>query len=109
MGRLRRLALLGVGGAVAAAIVDRWLAGQAARGTLSPPVIITTIEIDAPVERVWEGAADIEGQPRWMTEMKPVRLTTPGPVGVGTRVEAEVRIAGVGVADPVEIDLWEQP
>jgi hypothetical protein len=44
-----------------------------------------------------------------MTEMKAVRITTPGPVGVGTRGEADVRILGIGVSDPVEIVAFEPP
>ena len=30
------------------------------------------IVIDAPIERVWAELADIEGQPRWMHDMKSV-------------------------------------
>ena len=61
-----------------------------------PPPIASLIVIDAPIERVWAELADIEGQPRWMPEMKAVRLLTPAPVGVGTRGEATVRILGHG-------------
>ena len=41
------------------------------------------IVIDAPIERVWAALADIEGQPRWMHEMKAVRLLTAGPSASG--------------------------
>ena len=67
------------------------------------------IVIDAPIERVWAEVADIEGQPRWMHEMKAVRLLTPGPVGVGTEAEADVRILGIAVTDPVTITEFEPP
>ena len=43
-----------------------------------PEPIESMIVIDAPIERVWADVADIEGQPRWMHEMKAVRLTAPG-------------------------------
>jgi uncharacterized protein YndB with AHSA1/START domain len=104
IGRLFRLAAAGV---VAAFVIDRILATR--RGSEPPPPIRSMVAIDAPIERVWAELADIEGQPRWMTEMKAVRITTPGPVGVGTRGEADVRILGIGVSDPVEIVAFEPP
>ena len=74
-----------------------------------PPPFSSLVVIDAPIERVWAELADIEGQPRWMHEMKAVRLLTPPPVGVGTRGEATVRILGIGVTDPVEITAFDPP
>jgi uncharacterized protein YndB with AHSA1/START domain len=65
--------------------------------------------IDAPIERVWAVLADVEGQPRWMREMKAVRLLDPSPVGVGTRGEATVRVFGLAVTDPVTITEFEPP
>ncbi len=41
--------------------------------------------------------------------MKEVRLTPPGPVHVGTRGEATVRIFGIAVTDPVEVTAFEPP
>jgi hypothetical protein len=53
--------------------------------------------------------SDIEEQPRWMHEMKAVRMLTPPPVGVGSRGEADVRVLGIGVTDPVTITEWDPP
>jgi hypothetical protein len=44
-----------------------------------------------------------------MHEMKSVRLLTPGPVRVGTRGEATVRIFGIAVTDPVEVTEFAPP
>jgi uncharacterized membrane protein len=74
-----------------------------------PKPFDSLIVIDAPIEKVWSELADIEGQPRWMSEMKAVRLLTPSPVGVGTRGEATVRILGMAVTDPVEVTAFEPP
>ena len=41
--------------------------------------------------------------------MKAVRLPTPPPIGVGTRGEADVRIFGIAVTDPVTITEFEPP
>jgi uncharacterized membrane protein len=69
----------------------------------------TLIVIDAPIERVWEVLADVPGQPRWMRDMKAVRILTPGPIAEGTRSEGTIRILGITVTDPVEITTWEPP
>ena len=72
---LLRLALLGLG--PRAGSLDRVL--RRADGDAPPAPIPSLIVIDAPIERVWAELADIEGQPRWMVEMKSVRLLTPPP------------------------------
>lgn len=102
--RAVRVALVGAGIGYA---LDRVLADHSAGA--APAAISSTIVIDAPIERVWAALADVKGQPRWMREMKAVRLLTPGPVGVGTEAEADVRIFGVAVTDPVRITEFEPP
>ncbi len=103
----RRLLLLAAVIALKAWLWDRWLAGR--RGSRPPePLHMLTI-VDASPEETWEVLADIPLQPEWMHEMKEVRLTTPGPTGVGTRGEATVRIFGIGVTDPVEVTAFEPP
>ena len=99
-----RLALAGAG---IGYVLDRVIANHA--DGASPRSIDSMIVIDAPIERVWTELADIEGQPRWMHEMKAVRLLTTGAVGVGTKGEADVRIFGVSVTDPVTITEFEPP
>jgi uncharacterized membrane protein len=104
----RLLALFGIG-LGAAGLADRTLA----RGILGQPPSTRAIRslavVEAPIDRVWAAISDIPAQPRWMHEMKAVRLTTPGPIGVGTRGDADVRIFGIGVTDPVELTEWEPP
>lgn len=70
-------------------------------------VVTRSIRIEAPREAVWDVLADIPGQPRWMRDLKSVRLTTPGPVGVGTRAVGRVRMFGLTADDPIEIDVFE--
>ena len=99
-----RLALVGAGITFA---LDRILAEQS-KGQVPEP-IESMVVIDAPIERVWAMVADIDRQPEWMTEMKAVRVVTPGPIGVGTECEAQVRILGITVTDPVTITAFEPP
>lgn len=104
---IRTLLRLGILGAVGSWLVDTWLRRRAGGGP--PPPFATLVVIDAPIERVWTALADIEGQPRWMHEMKSVRLLTPPPIGVGTRGDATVRIFGLGTTDPVEVTEFAPP
>ena len=99
-----RLGVLGVG----AGIVADQLLRRRADGK-PPAPIESVIVIDAPIERVWAVLADIEGQPRWMHDMKSVRMTTPGPVAVGSRGEATVRMFGLTVTDPVTVTEIRPP
>lgn len=101
---LLRVAL--IGGALGW-VVDRVLAAR--RGARPANPIRSMVVIDAPIERVWDTLADIEGQPRWMLDLKSVRILTPGRVGVGTRAEGEIRIFGIGALDPITITAFEPP
>lgn len=104
---IRGLLRLGLVGATIGYAVDR-LIGETAK-TDGPEPIRSMVVIDAPIERVWAVLADIEGQTRWMHDMKAVRILTDGPVGVGTIGEADVRIFGIGVTDPVAITEYQPP
>jgi uncharacterized protein YndB with AHSA1/START domain len=106
---LARLArgLLGLGAITL--LADRILASLTPeQRPLSGPVR-ATVEIAAPMEETWAVLADIPGQPRWMPEMKTVRMVTPGPVDVGSVGEATIRIFGIAVRDEVAITTYEPP
>ncbi len=102
---IRRILVMAVAGGLTALGLERWLAAH----TGEPRPIRTFVVIDAPPERVWSELTDIEGQPRWMREMKEVRILTPSPLGVGTRGSATVRILGVRTQDPVTVTVFEPP
>jgi uncharacterized protein YndB with AHSA1/START domain len=104
---IRRLLAIAAAAVLGAIGLERWLGYRA--GGRDPDPIRSFVVIDAPPERVWEELADIEGQPRWMRDMKEVRVLTSGPVGAGTRGEAHVRIFGIGVTDPVSVSAFDPP
>ena len=104
---MRLLAKLSIVGVVAAIVADILLAVR--RGARQRPPIETLVVVDAPIARTWQVLSDIPGQPRWMREMKRVRLLDDGPTRVGTRGEAEVRILGINVTDPVEVTEFDPP
>ena len=74
---IRGLIRLGLVGAGIGYAVDRLLA-ETAKGE-APEPIRSMVVIDAPIERVWDVLVDIEGQPRWMHDMKSVRIDGDGP------------------------------
>ena len=107
--KARDLILLGAVGAGAAVVADRWLEGLVARGEGPDPVVRMAAPINAPIAAVWDEISNVERQPLWMSEMKAFRILTPGPIGVGTRGEADVRVFLIGIVDPVEISEFEPP
>ncbi len=104
---LPRLTRIGL--AAAGSLVLLELALERLAGWRSLPPLRTTTVVEAPPERIWAHLADVERQPVWMTDLRAVRLETPGPVGVGTRAVGTVRIAGITVADPIEVTAFEPP
>jgi len=102
---IRRLARFAVAGLAGAFLVDRWLGGLRVdeAGRPAPDAIRTRVEVDAPIGETWAALVDIARQPEWMTDLKSVEIHTPGPLRVGTRATATVRICGIAVADPVEV------
>ncbi len=104
---VRRLIALALVGAPAAVALDRLLAAR--RGAAPGRTLRMLVVVDAPIEETWAVVADIPLQPEWMREMKRVTLLTPGPVGVGTRGEATVRILGIAVTDPVQVVDFQPP
>ena len=103
------IALLLVGAAVFAVLLELLLARAVKRGALERPEIRMSIMINAPIARVWEIAADVQRQPEWMHEMKRVEMITPGVIRVGSRGRATVRIFGISTTDDVVITQLEPP
>ena len=74
-----------------------------------------TVEIDAPLERVFEIAADIENAPGWQASLKDVEVLERDGQGRATRVETEsdakvrtIRSRLRYVYEPFSAISWEQ-
>jgi uncharacterized membrane protein len=65
------------------------------------------VHIDAPIERVWKLLEDWEGSAGWMVDATTVKVLGAQRSGVGTRIEAVTRIAGVRLTDEMEVVQWE--
>jgi hypothetical protein len=90
-----------------AILAETWLRLRA--GGEAPGPIRVRAVIRAPITRVWDELVDIEGQPRWMHDMKSVRMAGRPPYGVGSRGDATVRMYGISVNDPVRITEFVPP
>jgi hypothetical protein len=107
LGRLALLATAGLG--VAAVAVERALARVPADELPLADPVRASVEIEAPIDRIWPILVDIPGQLRWMPEMREVTIVTPGPLAEGSAAEATVRIFGIAVRDRVVITRFQPP
>lgn len=98
-----------IGAGIGLAIAEAVLAATRSDPDGSPPAIHSTVRIAATRQAVWDVLADVEAQPEWMHDVKALRIISPGPPGLGTLAEADVRILGIGTRDLVEISAWEAP
>jgi hypothetical protein len=103
---IRALIRLALNVAVIGVVAEVLLARR--RGGGRPTPVRMHAVIDAPIERVWTELVDIQGQPRWMHDMKSVTLED-GPLVVGRRGHATVRMYGVALTDPVHVLHLDAP
>jgi uncharacterized protein YndB with AHSA1/START domain len=52
------------------------------------------VEIEAPIERVFDYVSDATNEPKWLPGAKSVEKVTDGPVGLGTRFDGHYARAG---------------
>lgn len=63
--------------------------------------------INRPVEDVFAYVTDVENEPQWISEVMKVRMTSDGPVGVGTTYDNIVQFLGREIVDPHEVVQYE--
>lgn len=65
-------------------------------------------QIDAPPARVWAILADWEGSEAWMVDATTVEVVGERRTGVGTKVRAITKIAGIPIEDRMLVVGWEE-
>ncbi len=78
-------------------------------GVTGPVHLTTSIDIRRPADAVWPWLVDWEELPRWMREMRSVRLLGDRREGVGVRAMATIHLAGITTTDPIVVTRWEPP
>lgn len=73
------------------------------------PRFEVTAKIDASVDRVWDVLTDWEGSQEWMVDATAVDVLGDRREGVGTRVRAVTRIAGIALTDEMTVTRWDPP
>jgi uncharacterized protein YndB with AHSA1/START domain len=73
------------------------------------PRFEVVMHIAAPIERVWSLLADWEGSSEWMVDATTVEVLGDRREGVGTRVRAVTRIAGIPLTDEMTVTTWDPP
>lgn len=71
-------------------------------------VFRVVVRIEAPPHRVWAALLDWEGSAAWMVDATIVEVIGHQREGVGTRVRAVTRVAGVPLTDHMEVVGWWQ-
>jgi len=67
-----------------------------------------SLEIKAPIEKVWASLADWESQGDWMLNTK-VTVTSSVREGVGTSISAFTGVGKVGIMDHMVVTSWSPP
>src|SRR4051794_29724475 len=68
--------------------------------------IAVSIEIDAPVERVWAEVEPIERHVDWMVDAVAIRFRTEQTRGVGTRFVCDTKVGPIKLDDEMEVVDW---
>jgi carbon monoxide dehydrogenase subunit G len=72
-------------------------------------VIEETLEVGRPLDAVFDFVGDFANTREWDPGVADARRVTPGPIGVGTRYELQVRFGGRVLPMVYEVTRWEPP
>lgn len=71
--------------------------------------VLSTIDIDAAPDQVWEHLADIERHTTWMADAESIRFETTQRDGVGTAFVCRTVVGPLRLDDRMEITEWDAP
>ena len=70
--------------------------------------ITVSIEIAAPLERVWVEVADLVSHAEWMADAESIVFLTDQRSGSGTRMRVSTRVGPIRTSDVMEIVEWAE-
>lgn len=65
------------------------------------------IDIDAPLDRVWEATSDLAGHGEWMGDVESITFETSQRQGEGTRMRVGTRFGPLRTMDLMTVTAWE--
>lgn len=65
-----------------------------------------SVDLDAPVERVWQIVEPVERHVDWMHDAVAIRFETEQTRGVGTRFLCDTKVGPIRLVDQMEITQW---
>lgn len=68
--------------------------------------ITQSVDIAAPVARVWQAAADLASHAEWMADAESIRFLGDRRTGVGTRMEVLTVVGPFRTRDVMEVTEW---
>ena len=68
--------------------------------------ITVSIDIDAPVDKVWQVVEPVERHVDWMADAVAIRFTGEQTQGVGTTFECDTKVGPITLVDKMEITDW---
>ncbi len=71
--------------------------------------ITVSIDINAPIERVWDRLSDLSSHSEWMQDAESIEFLTERREGVGTAIRVMTRVGPLRTADILEVTAWEPP
>ncbi|MBI3914464.1 MAG: SRPBCC family protein [Chloroflexi bacterium] len=69
--------------------------------------LTSSITIDKPVEAVWNYFTDLANNMKWRSDLKEIKQTSPGAVGVGTKFSEVSEFMGQKMETPQEITAFD--
>jgi hypothetical protein len=71
--------------------------------------IAVSVEIDAPVERVWAEVEPVERHVEWMHDAVAIHFQSAQTRGVGTTFLCDTKVGPIKLVDRMEITEWHPP
>ncbi|MFN5651397.1 MAG: SRPBCC family protein, partial [Actinomycetes bacterium] len=71
------------------------------------PGIRVSVEIDAPVQTVWDVVEPVERHVDWMADAVAIRFIGSQTRGVGTEFFCDTKVGPINLVDKMTITAWE--
>jgi uncharacterized protein YndB with AHSA1/START domain len=71
------------------------------------PSVTVSIDIKAPLELVWQAAADLAGHGEWMTDVESIGFDSEARQGPGTVMRVATRVGPFKTIDIMKVTAWE--